>query len=109
MNKRLVLLNPKFINQKRLGTAPAGSGGRPPQHPSGSGVYSANMGQTEQLSQVNEGQPENLEEGMEIKEENQNAQDAEGGEINVADPVIETEGPKEGGDADGQVIHQDTE
>ena len=30
MNKRLVLLNPKFINQKRLGTAPAGQGGRPP-------------------------------------------------------------------------------
>jgi len=24
MNKRLVLLNPKFINQKRTGTAPAG-------------------------------------------------------------------------------------
>ena len=32
MNKRLVLLNPKFINQKRHGTAPAGQPGRPPLH-----------------------------------------------------------------------------
>ena len=29
MNKRLVLLNPKFIQQRRLGTAPADFGGRP--------------------------------------------------------------------------------
>ena len=29
MNKRLVLLNPKFIQQRRIGTAPADFGGRP--------------------------------------------------------------------------------
>lgn len=44
MNKRLVLLNPKFINQKRLGTAPAGTGGRPPL-PGGPMTQSANMTQ----------------------------------------------------------------
>lgn len=35
MNKRLVLLNPKFANQKRLGTAPVG--GRPPLPGQGAG------------------------------------------------------------------------
>lgn len=30
MNKRLVLLNPKFVNQKRIGTAPAGANDKPP-------------------------------------------------------------------------------
>ena len=52
MNKRLVLLNPKFINQKRLGTAPAGYGGqgmRPPLPGQGAGQY---LGPTEDKGQA---------------------------------------------------------
>lgn len=64
MNKRLVLLNPKFINQKRTATAPAGQG-RPPLPGGGApGMMSA----TQPLNQVNEGGLEGQEEGV-IQEE----------------------------------------
>ena len=56
MNKRLVLLNPKFINQKRLATAPVGQGGRPPIPGQ---ANSTGMSMTQQLPQVMEGAPEN--------------------------------------------------
>jgi hypothetical protein len=75
------------------------------------------MSQTQQLPQVNEGDPENqdMEEGI-IQEEGQNPNEVEGGEINsnqieeqenqMQDPNNEMDPNNEGGEQDGQEVAQ---
>ena len=70
MNKRLVLLNPKFIQQRRIGTAPADFGGR------------QKLGQEQQLEDAPSGEKqeiqnieiENSAAHLQAQEENQAAE-----------------------------------
>lgn len=71
MNKRLVLLNPKFVNQKRIGTAPAMDGRQIDE--GGLGATEADMEGVQEMGEdQNAPAVENVDESGQMQEGGQN-------------------------------------